>query len=114
MFKVAIFWTIVTLYSNYHIFTKWNTSTILTFIILNIIGGIFIVEYCWKRMKRAREVEEERDSLFPAFRRTDTNDWKKWSFYPVACTSIVIRAALSLSLLATAGFVSFVLRIGID
>ena len=51
-------------------------------------------EWAWKKTERIRLVVEERDSLFPAYRRVDLHLWKKWKFYPGAMLWLVTRAAL--------------------
>ena len=39
--------------------------------VVQAILGIVAIEYAWNRTKRMREIDEERDSQYPAFRRTD-------------------------------------------
>ena len=41
-------------------------------------------------------MDEERDKMFPAFRRKDVQNWNKLMFYPGALTLLPIRAAFSL------------------
>jgi hypothetical protein len=36
---------------------------------INAIAGLLIFESVWKTVKPIREINEERDSLYPAFRR---------------------------------------------
>ena len=38
-------------------------------LIINAIVGLILFEYAWHDMKPIREVNEERDSKYPAFRR---------------------------------------------
>ena len=40
-------------------------------LLLNALAGILIVNWMWRKLERHRDVQEERDSLFPAFRRHD-------------------------------------------
>jgi hypothetical protein len=43
--------------------------------ILNAILGIYILNWAWKQIKPIRMQDEERDSQFPPFRRTDLKNW---------------------------------------
>ena len=38
---------------------------------LNALVGILLFEWCWKVTKPIREIDEDRDSKYPAFRRND-------------------------------------------
>lgn len=58
---------------------------------LNSIVGLVMFEWAWYKMKPIREVNEERDSKFPAFRRWDVPMWKKWKFYPGAILYMPFR-----------------------
>ena len=73
------------------------------FIFCYMATGIYMVEYAWKKIKRVREVDEKRDSLYPAFRRTDANHWSKYSFYPMAITLMPIRFFIGTSILISSG-----------
>ena len=42
-------------------------------------------------MKPLREVNEERDGKYPAFRRWDVSKWEKWRFYAGAVTLMPLR-----------------------
>jgi hypothetical protein len=81
---------------------------------LNIAAGTFILEWSWNRMSRVRAVDEDRDSQFPAFRRTDVHTWVKWKFLPLAASTIFIRMVIAFGLLAIAGAVSWFCRLGLD
>ncbi len=76
--------------------------------------GVYAVEWMWAKMERIRQVDEERDSMFPAFRRTDAKHWNKWMFYPLGVTAMPLRIVMGLSILATAGIFSWFIRIGHD
>jgi hypothetical protein len=58
--------------------------------------GLALFEYCWSDLKPLREVDEARDSKYPAYRRYDVKNWAKWKFYPGAVTVLPIRYFLSL------------------
>ena len=57
--------------------------------------GWLSFEWAWIQLKPVREVEEERDSKYPAFRRWDAYKLKKWKFYLGAVTIMPIRFILS-------------------
>ena len=61
---------------------KWS----LIFPLLNAMLGVFCVEWAWHNTQRIHNVDEERDSSFPEFRRLDARDWNKWPHYPLAMT----------------------------
>lgn len=71
--------------------TETTGHTLLIFFISQAIIGVIAIEYAWSRTKRFREIEEERDSKFPAFRRTDVKRWSRWKFYPGAMLFMPIR-----------------------
>lgn len=57
--------------------------------------GWLAFEWAWKQLESVRNVNEERDSKFPAYRRWDAINWKKWRFYLGAMTLMPIRLILS-------------------
>lgn len=68
--------------------------TIFIFFFSQAVIGIIGVEYAWSRMKRFREIDEERDSKYPAFRRVDAKNWSRWKFYPGAMLLMPTRFIL--------------------
>jgi len=62
MLVLLIFWVVVVLSVNYYIFTTWSFCTLLILTILNILGGILIVEWSWNGLARIRSLDEERDA----------------------------------------------------
>lgn len=64
--------------------------------IFNALFGLTIFEMSWKDNQRFRQPDEERDKLFPAFRRKDVQNWNKFMFYPGALTLMPLRAIISL------------------
>jgi len=48
-----------------------------------------------------REVNEERDSKYPPFRRVDVHKWKKVRFYLGAVTLLPLRFLLGLFIILT-------------
>jgi 1-acyl-sn-glycerol-3-phosphate acyltransferase len=59
--------------------------------VLNALLGIILIEYCWARTRPIREIDEARDSKYPAFRRYDAVKWSRWKFYPGAVTFMFPR-----------------------
>ena len=42
---------------------------------INALVGLYLFEKTWKTIKPLREINEERDSKYPAFRRYDAIHW---------------------------------------
>jgi hypothetical protein len=70
------------------------TKGILIYMGLQALLGFVLLEFAWRRTKRHREVDEERDSLFPHFRRTDVQNWARYKFYPGAMLLMPTRIIL--------------------
>jgi hypothetical protein len=60
-------------------------------LIAYMVLGVGMFEWAWKKMKPLHEVNEERDSKFPAYRRWDVDKWKKWKFYPGAISLLPFK-----------------------
>lgn len=60
--------------------------------------GLSLFEWAWCKVKPIREINEERDSKYPAYRRIDAKNWKKWKFYFGAVTFMPLRFFLSLTM----------------
>jgi hypothetical protein len=58
--------------------------------------GLLLFEYSWAQIHSVRNVREERDSKYPAFRRYDAPQWKKWKFYPGAIILMPLRVVLAI------------------
>jgi hypothetical protein len=63
---------------------------------VNALVGILAFEWCWHVTKPIREIDEARDSKYPAFRRNDAKKWRRWKFYPGAMTFFVFRLFLAI------------------
>lgn len=61
---------------------------------IHMLIGFLLFEYAWYRMQRMRDINEERDSKFPVFRRMDVKRWSRWKFYPGAMLTMPARMAL--------------------
>ena len=59
--------------------------------IVHAVVGIIAIEWCFSRVKRMREVDEQRDSRFPAFRRLDAAKWSRLKFYPGCLLGMPLR-----------------------
>jgi hypothetical protein len=64
---------------------------IITVLILNAIFGLILFEWAWKVVKPVRNIVEERDSKYPAFRRYDAKYWSRARFYLGAMTVMPFR-----------------------
>ena len=51
------------------------------FLVAQAIIGIFAIEWAFSRNTRFMTLDEERDKNYPAFRRYDSKNWKRWKFY---------------------------------
>jgi len=67
--------------------------------ILQGIVGIVVFEYAWKKIKFLREIDQNFEDKYPAFRRRDT--WSKWRYYPFA-PFFVIRFIFGISVVIMA------------
>ena len=64
--------------------SDWQ-QTLLICLGVNALVGILLFEMAFSKIgKRFTDGNEERDSKFPAFRRTDAYKWRRCSFYPGA------------------------------
>ncbi|CDW83074.1 acyltransferase family protein [Stylonychia lemnae] len=66
----------------------------LILLALYMMTGIAMLEWSWIQMKVFREVNEDRDSQYPPYRRLDVRNWQKWKFYFGAMTLLPIRLLL--------------------
>jgi hypothetical protein len=71
-------------------------TVLLIFFAVNMIVGLAAFEWAWYKMRPVREIKEERDSKYPAFRRWDVPKWEKWKFYPGAVLLMPIKLITSL------------------
>jgi hypothetical protein len=62
---------------------------------LYMFTGLVMFEWAWAKMAPFRNVDETRDSQFPAYRRYDVKNWRKWKFYFGAVTLMPLRLILS-------------------
>ena len=53
--------------------------------------GLALFEYAWKFTARHRNIDEERDKRFPAWRRNDAPKWNKLTLYLGAVTFLPLR-----------------------
>ena len=57
--------------------------------------GLLIFEWAWAQIKVLREINEERDSKYPPFRRFDAYKWRKYHYYFGAITFMPLRFLIS-------------------
>jgi hypothetical protein len=53
--------------------------------------GLIAIEFALRKLKRMQNIDEKRDSQFPAFRRRDAANWSRWKFYPGAMLCFPFR-----------------------
>ena len=56
-----------------------------------MLSGLIIFEWAYKKVKPIRDVNEARDSQYPAYRRLDVKNWARWKFWFGAMTWMQIR-----------------------
>ena len=83
-------------------------------IVINAVIGVVLLEYAWSGTKRHRQVDEERDKRFPAFRRLDLPKWNKMIMYPVAATILLPRFILFFGSIALHVLLHKILFFGTD
>jgi len=74
------------------------------FFLLNALIGWVLFELAWRQTTEIRKVNEDRDSLFPAWRRYDAHKWRRWKMMPAAVTIMPLRF-LALTILLLGAFV---------
>ena len=87
-------------------------TAFLCILLLNSIGGLLLFEWAWATTKKLRERNEEIEKKYPAFRRNDK--WNKRKYYLGALTLVIIRLTISISSFFSAYFVTLLLQIGND
>ena len=58
---------------------------------INAVLGVFLLEISWKKLHRFRNPNMQLERLFPAFRRKDALEWRKWKLYPGAIFLLIPR-----------------------
>ena len=78
----------------------WPEITVTNIlIILNLIGGIIILEWSWSKTARFRHPIAELNAQFPELARHDAPNWQKWKLYPG--TFLIIPRFLWMMLIGT-------------
>lgn len=62
-----------------------------------MLFGLYLFEWAWAKTKCIRDVDEARDSQYPAYRRTEVRKWRKWRFYFGAVTWTPLRIFVGLT-----------------
>ena len=95
---------------------SWSSLPYLFIIsvLLNALFGFFLLRWAWRKTTRVRNVNEERENLFPAYRRHDTHKWKLKSLYLRAMTTAFPRFFIALSLTLLSCVVGLIFMIGQD
>ena len=84
------------------------------FIAAYMISGLILFEWSWAKVKTIRDVDEERDSKYPAFRRLDAPKWRKWRFYIGAVTMLPLRLVIGFGSAAMICLCLKILTIGME
>ena len=71
-------------------------------------------EFAWASTKRHRNVDEARDSLFPAWRRNDVKHWSRIKLYPMAITLMPIRVLGFVMSSVLLGVANKIVMLGLD
>ena len=92
IFTLLVFFVppVVGIYVSYYI-AWWKAL-----LIANALSGVGFFEIAWFLGQRFRDGDEQRDAMFPAFRRTDVHNWSKFKFYPMAATIFWARTFTAL------------------
>ena len=78
----------------------WNWNSWYSYLlIINAICGIVCVEIAWARTSLFREMPEDFQNMFPAYRRVDTHKWRKWRCYIGGATVLLPRLIFGILLL---------------
>jgi hypothetical protein len=96
LIKIA-FTSVLAYVASYYI--PWWISLFLW----NSAFGLIVLFQAWSLIPRFLKANEDRDCLFPAFRRLDRQYWSFWMFVPGAMTFYTFRILFA--------FVSIVLKI---
>jgi hypothetical protein len=87
---VATVYTIASIIALFYI-TWWKVA-----LMFNVSLGLSVLLIVWPLVPRYLIPNEERDSLFPAFRRLDSHKWNFYMFVPGAVTHMPIRTIICL------------------
>ena len=72
---------------------------------------LLAIEWMWHNTQRIHNVDEARDSCFPAFRRPEAKPWTKWMLYPGALSGLMTYRiwSVAITLVLTASVSNIVL-----
>ncbi len=65
---------------------------------LNWLLGILLIEYALYKCKPVIKIDEARDSKYPAFRRYDVKEWKRWRLYLIGGPIVFLRLVATVSI----------------
>ena len=83
------------------------------FPILNFLLGHGLLTWAWHNTQRIRQVDEERDSQFPAYRRVEAKNWEKWRHYAVVSTIGPLKAWLLIIMVPGTAILGQIILIGL-
>ena len=82
------------------------------YLIFSTSIGFCFFEIAWSRIVRYRDLDDERDSNFPAWRRMDVKNWHKVYFYLGALTIFTTKMIICLGSLAVCAGLLKVIALG--
>ena len=68
----------------------------------------------YSRTAPYRKTDEERDCIYPAFRRNDIQNWSRCKFYPGAILLMPFRIILMILIMSIASLVTIMMCLGDD
>lgn len=73
--------------------SSWKRK-LLIYLVFQAVVGVLAFEWAYSKVHRFREIDEERDQYYGAFRRQDAKHWARWKFYPGAMLTLTTRVIL--------------------
>ena len=89
----------------------WS-KILLIYLIVQAVLGVLALSFAWSRTQRFRNIIEKRDGKYPAFRRTDVQNWSFCKFLPGAIFTMPTRIILLSICGCTIALIASILSIG--
>jgi len=83
------------------------------YFVAQAILGFVLMTWALNKMSKAINIDEERDSQFPCWRRTDTKNWNRVKLYVGAMLWMPTRLIIVVSLLVFHIIVAVVLSVNV-
>jgi NADH:ubiquinone oxidoreductase subunit 3 (subunit A) len=88
--------------------------TLIIIFSVQAILGILLFEFAYSRTAPYRNIDEERDCIYPAFRRNDVHNWSRWKFYPGAMLLMPFRIIILIMFMLFASLICIMMCLGDD